>query len=1078
VIGCALIVGSEPRWRGEHREALVPWFDAVECANAQAALALVREAQFEVVLVRDEARQLAVRGLYTQLRRRSEDVVFVLVAAPGASVATLQASLGPDALVFADTSTARAVAARVRAHVERRVAGGVAPGPLTPPPSSPPPLPGAVGHGAAVPRTGGAAAALGAPAGGALAWAHRTRAPERQATELAPPPLGASPVPTGFGASRTSAPPPASPAPVVWPSVASPPLGGVAEPLGAKAGPRSSPASAGPSAATMRPREAEGGGAVAALDVVAALAPDPIASDEATAIEGAWMPSAERSEAIEVRRAPLSSPGVDAVPRVAGARDATTRIELPDEQRRRAERRADTVLIDGETAIAEPPRASQAEVQAGARSAEVPLDRGATVISPPPAHVLAASSASASSVAPAPPDDDARTRTAPPTPRLRFETEVTGHVDATPVAPFDAPRRPERASAGVRVAPKASAGEPVSSARGTAGEEGPTIAIPVDGLETRRLEVGALAPGAPETQRVEIGEAVAWPRVEGDADGGSARAVGLETQRVELAEARIVLQVQPLDPSGTTAIVDGARAAVDPGEAPPASGAPSADPVEGVDAGDDDARARAPTPIAEAPRATVPPSPWAEADDVLAVGGPELLEPVDAATSDIAAPSPLAASFDSGLEGTLETDDGRAPRAWSPEAETRHDVAAPGGGLGRVAIAGAGWGASETRVDGPSTRRMELPELGVLAGAETGAAETARAEAVDPPLLSPLIAKLEVRDAERSQGDEVRLPIAAALTASGRRLLAPRARAALALGRALERNTAWSFVRLDVAPLELAWLLTESSPSTDEELVRGAELAARVEVEGLLRPRAVTTGGVTYAAPAGRPLDQALRGIEADDLGVSVGAALHLFDALASAIEALHGARLVHGALAPGFVWLADDGAPHVALGGLGRVLRAVEGAPCRVRRDAYVAPETLDEGIVDSRSDVYALGVIAWELLANDRLFLRIDTHETRNAIAAGASKALPDHVSPAIVEVVERLIALDPDQRPASVAEARRLMTRATTQGTSLRRSTGQIFGRLFGRGGGPAPRALGGVPAEEWARIARHGAGQAAR
>ena len=36
----------------------------------------------------------------------------------------------------------------------------------------------------------------------------------------------------------------------------------------------------------------------------------------------------------------------------------------------------------------------------------------------------------------------------------------------------------------------------------------------------------------------------------------------------------------------------------------------------------------------------------------------------------------------------------------------------------------------------------------------------------------------------------------------------------------------------------------------------------------------------------------------------------------------------------------------------------------------AYMAPEQLDTKEVDRRSDIFALGVVLWELLANDRLY------------------------------------------------------------------------------------------------------------
>ena len=106
---------------------------------------------------------------------------------------------------------------------------------------------------------------------------------------------------------------------------------------------------------------------------------------------------------------------------------------------------------------------------------------------------------------------------------------------------------------------------------------------------------------------------------------------------------------------------------------------------------------------------------------------------------------------------------------------------------------------------------------------------------------------------------------------------------------------------------------------------------------------------------------------------LSLGAALAVVASLARALESLHGARdgaghplgLVHRDVNPsnvlvssaGVVKLADLGLVHVGLEGQSSVA-GLKGTL------AWMAPEQLIGGQVDARTDVYAAGLIAYELL------------------------------------------------------------------------------------------------------------------
>jgi beta-lactam-binding protein with PASTA domain len=95
--------------------------------------------------------------------------------------------------------------------------------------------------------------------------------------------------------------------------------------------------------------------------------------------------------------------------------------------------------------------------------------------------------------------------------------------------------------------------------------------------------------------------------------------------------------------------------------------------------------------------------------------------------------------------------------------------------------------------------------------------------------------------------------------------------------------------------------------------------------------------------------------------------ALQLFEPVLRALAAAHEAGLVHRDVKPENVLLADDGRVKVADFGLARAvetsnLTATTGL--LIGTVAYLAPEQVEHGSADTRTDVYAAGILLWELL------------------------------------------------------------------------------------------------------------------
>jgi eukaryotic-like serine/threonine-protein kinase len=82
----------------------------------------------------------------------------------------------------------------------------------------------------------------------------------------------------------------------------------------------------------------------------------------------------------------------------------------------------------------------------------------------------------------------------------------------------------------------------------------------------------------------------------------------------------------------------------------------------------------------------------------------------------------------------------------------------------------------------------------------------------------------------------------------------------------------------------------------------------------------------------------------------------------------------------------------------------------------AYLSPEQCRGGNVDRRTDLYALGIVFWEMLTLERLYRRASDFENMNAIVneetPSPSTRRPS-LPPEIDALVMRLLAKDPDDR-----------------------------------------------------------------
>jgi eukaryotic-like serine/threonine-protein kinase len=156
--------------------------------------------------------------------------------------------------------------------------------------------------------------------------------------------------------------------------------------------------------------------------------------------------------------------------------------------------------------------------------------------------------------------------------------------------------------------------------------------------------------------------------------------------------------------------------------------------------------------------------------------------------------------------------------------------------------------------------------------------------------------------------------------------------------------------------------------------------------------------------------------------GVPSHHALHIVRQCAEAVAHAHARGILHRDIKPSNVLVAPSGQVHLTDFGL-----ALPGADAAVGRvggsPAYLAPEVVGGRGYSEGSDLYALGVMLFELLTGTLPFDASSLEAYRAAQAADSGPTLAGHLAQplpaALQRVIERCLAAQPQRRYRSVAD-----------------------------------------------------------
>ena len=211
-------------------------------------------------------------------------------------------------------------------------------------------------------------------------------------------------------------------------------------------------------------------------------------------------------------------------------------------------------------------------------------------------------------------------------------------------------------------------------------------------------------------------------------------------------------------------------------------------------------------------------------------------------------------------------------------------------------------------------------------------------------------------------------------------------------------------------------------PSFVERFAAEARAAARLSSPDVVAVHDQGTDEQTRTAylvmehVAGRTL----RDVVMEEGPLAPSRAVALLEPVLRALAAAHGAGLVHRDVKPENVLLGDDGRIKVADFGLARAVETsnlTRTTGLILGTVAYLAPEQVEHGRADTRTDVYAAGVLLFELLTG------APPYDSDNPITVAfrhvhedvpRPSTLVDGIPAALDDLVVRATRRDPSARP----------------------------------------------------------------
>ncbi|MGI6878447.1 Stk1 family PASTA domain-containing Ser/Thr kinase [Microbacterium sp. gxy059] len=162
-----------------------------------------------------------------------------------------------------------------------------------------------------------------------------------------------------------------------------------------------------------------------------------------------------------------------------------------------------------------------------------------------------------------------------------------------------------------------------------------------------------------------------------------------------------------------------------------------------------------------------------------------------------------------------------------------------------------------------------------------------------------------------------------------------------------------------------------------------------------------------------------LRDLLTQQQRLTLSQTITVMDAVLSGLSSAHAAGFIHRDIKPENVLLAEDGRIKIGDFGLARATSANTSTGQQLMGTiAYLAPELVTQGTADARTDIYALGIMLYEMLAGDQPYhgeqpMQIAYQHATEQVPRPSIRnpEVPEQLDELVLWATER----EPDERPA---------------------------------------------------------------
>ena len=164
---------------------------------------------------------------------------------------------------------------------------------------------------------------------------------------------------------------------------------------------------------------------------------------------------------------------------------------------------------------------------------------------------------------------------------------------------------------------------------------------------------------------------------------------------------------------------------------------------------------------------------------------------------------------------------------------------------------------------------------------------------------------------------------------------------------------------------------------------------------------------------------------------LEVDEGLRIVSHVCAGLEHAHGHGIIHRDIKPSNIMLASDGTAKILDFGLGKIRKSsfmVSQQGELMGTLAYMPPEQhMSATDVDERADIFAVGVVAYEMFTGRLPFTGSDLYLSKTKTRPERPSSFYSEISPALEDVILRCMAVEKEERYANAADLQKALSEA---------------------------------------------------